>query len=232
MAIDQFEEAFTQPSDPSDCRAFLDVLAVLTTAQDLQIRVVMGLRSDFYSNAAGYPWLADRISDNQMLVGPMRRHELRRAIELPAQRAGLRLELASRMRFSTRVATKRAPCRSSPMPSWRPGGAGAARCSRSRDFTTQVASWARSLNRRKPPTTSSTNLAGSSAAIVPSTRLAGRRRTRHSTPAGVGGTGRRLTDLRGDRDTRNRTATDRRRPRGGAGARDPDPGLAAPPRMD
>jgi WD40 repeat protein/serine/threonine protein kinase len=92
LAIDQFEELFTQPSDRSDCRAFLDVLAVVTTAQDLQIRVVMGLRSDFYSTAAEYPWLAECISDNQMLVGPMRRHELRRAIELPAQRAGLRLE--------------------------------------------------------------------------------------------------------------------------------------------
>ncbi len=83
LAIDQFEEVFTQPSNPTDCRAVLEVLAVLTTAQDLQIRVVMGLRSDFYSTSAGYPWLADRISDNQILVGPMRRHELRRAIELP-----------------------------------------------------------------------------------------------------------------------------------------------------
>ena len=38
------------------------------------------------------PWLADRISANQVLVGPMRRDELMRAIQGPAQRAGLRLE--------------------------------------------------------------------------------------------------------------------------------------------
>ena len=92
LAIDQFEEVFTQPSDPADGRAFLDALAALTSAEDAQIRVVIGLRSDFYSTSAGYPWLADCISDNQILVGPMRRHELRRAIEMPAQRAGLRLE--------------------------------------------------------------------------------------------------------------------------------------------
>ena len=92
LAIDQFEEVFTQDPGPEDLRAFLDVLAALTTSEDAQVRVVIALRSDFYSTCAGYPWLADRISDNQILVGPMRRHELRRAIEGPAQRAGLRLE--------------------------------------------------------------------------------------------------------------------------------------------
>lgn len=91
LAIDQFEEVFTQ-SDPSDCGAFLGALAALTSAEDAQVRVVIGLRSDFYSTSARYPWLADCISDNQILVGPMRRLELRRAIEMPAQRAGLRLE--------------------------------------------------------------------------------------------------------------------------------------------
>ena len=35
------------------------------------IRVVLGLRSDFYSACADYAWLADRISANQVLVGPM-----------------------------------------------------------------------------------------------------------------------------------------------------------------
>ena len=83
---------FTQSNDPEEHKAFLDVLAALTTSDDAQVRVVIALRSDFYSTCARYPWLADRISDNQILVGPMRRHELRRSIEGPAQRAGLRLE--------------------------------------------------------------------------------------------------------------------------------------------
>ena len=58
----------------------------------MQLRLVIALRADFYSASARFPWLADRISDNQVLVGPMRTAELRRAIEGPAQRAGLRLE--------------------------------------------------------------------------------------------------------------------------------------------
>ena len=53
--------------------AFLEVLATLTRIGDAPLRVVIALRSDFYSAARGFPWLADRISDNQVLVGPMRR---------------------------------------------------------------------------------------------------------------------------------------------------------------
>ena len=75
-----------------DRDAFLEVLATLTASRRRPVRVVIALRADFYSACARYPWLADRISDNQVLVGPMRRPELRRAIEGPAQRAGLRLE--------------------------------------------------------------------------------------------------------------------------------------------
>jgi WD40 repeat protein/serine/threonine protein kinase len=92
LAVDQFEELFTQGNGGDGGSAFLDVLAALTSSDDAPVRVVLALRSDFYSTCAGYPWLAERISDNQILVGPMRRHELRRAIEGPAQRAGLRLE--------------------------------------------------------------------------------------------------------------------------------------------
>jgi WD40 repeat protein/tRNA A-37 threonylcarbamoyl transferase component Bud32 len=92
LAIDQFEEIFTHGNDPAEVRAVLEVLDALTSSQDSQVRVVIALRSDFYSTCAGYPRLADRISDNQVLVGPMRRQELRRAVEGPAQRAGLRLE--------------------------------------------------------------------------------------------------------------------------------------------
>ncbi len=92
LAIDQFEEIFTHETEPVEVRAVLDVLDALTTSQDAQIRVLIALRSDFYSTCAGYPWLAERISENQVLVGPMRRHELRRAIEGPARRAGLRIE--------------------------------------------------------------------------------------------------------------------------------------------
>jgi hypothetical protein len=72
---------FTQRRGAEESKAILDGMAALATSQDAHSRVVIALRSDFYSTCAHYPWLADRISENQILVGPMRRHELRRAIE-------------------------------------------------------------------------------------------------------------------------------------------------------
>jgi WD40 repeat protein/serine/threonine protein kinase len=92
LAIDQFEELFTSNPDEHDRHAFLDVLDALSSDEDLGVRVVIALRADFYAVSASYPWLAERISSNQVLVGPMRRSELRSAIEGPATRAGLRLE--------------------------------------------------------------------------------------------------------------------------------------------
>ena len=50
------------------------------------------IRADFYGRCAEYPELSAQMSANNVLVGPMRRDELRRAIELPARRAGLRVE--------------------------------------------------------------------------------------------------------------------------------------------
>ncbi len=92
LAIDQFEELFTLTDDDDDRVAFIGALEALTGDQGSQIRVVLALRADFYATCARYPWLAQTISENQVLVGPMQRVELRRAIEGPAQRAGLRLE--------------------------------------------------------------------------------------------------------------------------------------------
>lgn len=91
LAIDQFEELFTLNS-PADAECFLVVLAELVDPPRSQVRVAMSLRADFYGASALYPWLARCISDNQVLVGPMQRAELRRAIEGPAHRVGLRLE--------------------------------------------------------------------------------------------------------------------------------------------
>ena len=54
--------------------------------------VVLAIRADFYARCAEHAELSTLVSANQVLVGPMRRDELRRAIELPARRAGLRVE--------------------------------------------------------------------------------------------------------------------------------------------
>ena len=54
--------------------------------------MVVAVRADFYGRCAAYPELSRLLGANHVLVGPMRRDELRRAIELPARRAGLRVE--------------------------------------------------------------------------------------------------------------------------------------------
>ncbi len=53
---------------------------------------MLAIRGDFYARCAEHAELSTLVSANQLLVGPMRRDELRRAIELPARRAGLRVE--------------------------------------------------------------------------------------------------------------------------------------------
>jgi WD40 repeat protein len=54
--------------------------------------VLLAVRADFYGRCAEYPALGAMLGANQVLVGAMRRDELRRAIEMPAQRAGLQVE--------------------------------------------------------------------------------------------------------------------------------------------
>ena len=54
--------------------------------------VVVAVRADYYGHCAADPGLASLLAANHVLVGPMDADELRRAIELPARRAGLRLE--------------------------------------------------------------------------------------------------------------------------------------------
>jgi WD40 repeat protein len=90
VAVDQLEEIFTACRDERERDAFCDSLTSL--AADQRIVVVVAIRADFYGRCASYPELAQRMDTNTVLVGPMRRDELRRAIELPARRAGLRVE--------------------------------------------------------------------------------------------------------------------------------------------
>ena len=54
--------------------------------------MVVALRADFYGRFAASPALAELLGANHVLVGPMQASELRRAVELPAGRVGLRVE--------------------------------------------------------------------------------------------------------------------------------------------
>lgn len=93
LVIDQFEELFAGEVDEAQRSAC--VAAIVTAAADPErCVVVIGLRADFYGHCAPYPELARLLAANQVLVGPMRDRELRRAIELPARRVGVRVDSA------------------------------------------------------------------------------------------------------------------------------------------
>ena len=94
LVVDQFEELFTLCRDETERTRFLDVLVDLVENGDRRIQVVLAVRADFYGRCATHDRLARLVGANQVLVGPMQRDELRRAIEEPAGRVGLRVEPA------------------------------------------------------------------------------------------------------------------------------------------
>ena len=92
LVVDQFEELFTVCRDEHERTDFLDALVALAENRDRHVQVVVAMRADFYGRCATYDGLARLVGANQVLVGPMRRDELRRAIVEPARRVGLRVE--------------------------------------------------------------------------------------------------------------------------------------------
>ena len=88
IAVDQFEEVFTLCREEAERAAFARALVATTRSAT----VVLAVRADFYGRCAAYPDLSRLLGDNHVLVGAMQREELRRAIELPARRAGLAVE--------------------------------------------------------------------------------------------------------------------------------------------
>ena len=92
LAVDQFEELFTVCGDESERRAFVDALVAVVRDPGRRAVVALALRADFYGRCATYPELARLLSASHVLVGPMQRDELARAIAVPAERAGLEVE--------------------------------------------------------------------------------------------------------------------------------------------
>lgn len=92
LAVDQLEELHTACRSDAERAAFADTLARAAADPKRRAVVVVALRADFYGRFAAYPGLAELLGANQVLVGPMQASELRRAVELPAGRVGLRVE--------------------------------------------------------------------------------------------------------------------------------------------
>ncbi|MDP8956979.1 MAG: hypothetical protein M3N24_08485, partial [Actinomycetota bacterium] len=92
VAVDQFEEVFTLCSDDDERDAFIDTLTRAATDRPDRVVFVLTIRDDFYGRCAPYRELAELVNANHVLVPPMTSDELRRAIELPGRRTGLRVE--------------------------------------------------------------------------------------------------------------------------------------------
>ncbi|MEV0385734.1 hypothetical protein [Nonomuraea sp. NPDC050643] len=89
LVVDQFEETFTLCADATEREQFIAALVAAARDADNRVRVVLGLRADFYAPCARRPVLVEALQDAQVLVGPMSDDELRQAVTQPAARAGL-----------------------------------------------------------------------------------------------------------------------------------------------
>ncbi|WP_405445151.1 hypothetical protein OG350_03025 [Streptomyces achromogenes] len=93
VVIDQFEEVFTLCPDPRERARFIDAL-LAAREPGSRLRVVLGVRADFYGRCLEHPELARVLRDAAVPVPVMGREELREAVVKPAMARGLTVERA------------------------------------------------------------------------------------------------------------------------------------------
>lgn len=91
VVVDQFEEIFTLCQDTDERTRFIDLL-LATRAPDSGLRVVIGVRADFYAHCTEHPGLVEVLREAHLALGPMTPAELRQAVIGPARAAGLIVE--------------------------------------------------------------------------------------------------------------------------------------------
>lgn len=92
ICIDQFEEIFTFDHDQKTLDRIFTVLSSIADPSESLCRLIFIIRADFYGSSSRFPWLAEVITKNQVLVGPLSRSELHKAITEPARHSNLRLD--------------------------------------------------------------------------------------------------------------------------------------------
>ncbi|MER6629037.1 helix-turn-helix domain-containing protein [Streptomyces sp. NPDC000987] len=93
VIVDQFEEVFTLCTDAARQLAFIETVLTARRAGS-RLRVVLGVRADFYARCLEHPELAAVIRTAALPVGPMTEAELRQVIIKPAALHGLVVERA------------------------------------------------------------------------------------------------------------------------------------------
>jgi WD40 repeat protein len=92
LFVDQLEEIFTLCHDEEERVIFINSLMAAATNPASQIILLTSLRADYYAQCSQYDNLRDELELHQKFLGPMNNHELRAAIEQPAQNAGYSFE--------------------------------------------------------------------------------------------------------------------------------------------
>lgn len=93
LVVDQAEEVFSPDLDPDRRRAFVRALAETAQQQaSSSTVVVVGLRADFYGQAASDPVILPALQTSQVLLGSMSIPELRRAVVRPAEAVGVSVD--------------------------------------------------------------------------------------------------------------------------------------------
>lgn len=91
LVVDQFEEVFTT-GDPHQSDRFVDALLTGAGSKDSRLRIVLGIRADFYAQCARWPDLFEALRGGQLRVGPMGQEQLREVIVKSAQQSGMTVE--------------------------------------------------------------------------------------------------------------------------------------------
>ncbi|MFI9383317.1 hypothetical protein [Kutzneria sp. NPDC052558] len=94
VIVDQFEEVFTLCADEDERLAFITALMHLATVPTSVVRLVLGVRADFFGHCLQYPQLRQVLGEGPVLVGAMTADELRLAITKPAVDLGYAVETA------------------------------------------------------------------------------------------------------------------------------------------
>ncbi|QXJ22270.1 WD40 repeat domain-containing protein [Actinomadura graeca] len=83
VVVDQFEEVFTQCAAPDARKRFIDLL-VSARRPGSRVRVLLGIRADFFARCAEHRVLAEALREATVLVTPMTAADLRDVIVKPA----------------------------------------------------------------------------------------------------------------------------------------------------
>lgn len=84
FVVDQFEELFTQCQDEAQRRAFIQNIVAAAQMQSQPFKIILTLRSDFYTESIQYGELAPLLETHQVIVGTMKPSEMAEAILQPA----------------------------------------------------------------------------------------------------------------------------------------------------